>query len=107
MNICTRVVPRIFIPTLVPRIFIPTLVPRIFISYPGYLSRTPDIYLAPDIQVIDTPPGTSDEHLSLAQYLKTCRVDGVVIVTTPQEISLLDVRKGNLPSGTRIVGSES
>ncbi|XP_013779473.1 cytosolic Fe-S cluster assembly factor nubp1-like isoform X1 [Limulus polyphemus] len=43
--------------------------------------------------LIDTPPGTSDEHLSIAQYLKGSNVDGAVIVTTPQEISLLDVRK--------------
>lgn len=46
-----------------------------------------------DYLVVDTPPGTSDEHLSIAQYLKGCNVDGAVIVTTPQEISLLDVRK--------------
>ena len=43
---------------------------------------------------MDTPPGTSDEHLSLAQYLSSTQgVDGAVIVTTPQEMSLLDVRK--------------
>ena len=35
-------------------------------------------------QVIDTPPGTSDEHLSLAQYLATCQISGAVIITTPQ-----------------------
>ena len=38
------------------------------------------------VQVVDTPPGTSDEHLSLAQYLKSTRIDGAVIVTTPQAI---------------------
>lgn len=37
--------------------------------------------------------GTSDEHLSIVQYLATSKVDGAVIVTTPQELSLLDVRK--------------
>ena len=37
-----------------------------------------------DYLVIDTPPGTSDEHLSLVQYLKETKVDGAVIVTTPQ-----------------------
>ena len=42
--------------------------------------------------VIDTPPGTSDEHLSIANYLKEGNV-GAVIVTTPQEVSLVDVRK--------------
>ena len=46
-----------------------------------------------DYLLVDTPPGTSDEHLSLAQYMMPCGLDGAVIVTTPQEISLLDVRK--------------
>ncbi|XP_023230665.1 cytosolic Fe-S cluster assembly factor nubp1-like isoform X2 [Centruroides sculpturatus] len=46
-----------------------------------------------DYMVVDTPPGTSDEHLSIVQYLKNCNVAGVVLVTTPQEVSLLDVRK--------------
>ncbi|XP_029655070.1 cytosolic Fe-S cluster assembly factor nubp1-B-like [Octopus sinensis] len=44
-----------------------------------------------DYMIIDTPPGTSDEHLSLIRYLGD--VDGVVIVTTPQELSLVDVKK--------------
>uniref|UniRef100_A0A8D8S5C1 Cytosolic Fe-S cluster assembly factor NUBP1 homolog n=2 Tax=Cacopsylla melanoneura TaxID=428564 RepID=A0A8D8S5C1_9HEMI len=43
--------------------------------------------------IIDTPPGTSDEHLSLVQYLKGLPQIGAIIVTTPQEVSLLDVRK--------------
>lgn len=44
--------------------------------------------------VIDTPPGTSDEHLSIVQYLAAAGgVDGAVIVTTPQEVALQDVRK--------------
>ncbi len=43
--------------------------------------------------LIDTPPGTSDEHLSIVQYLKASGITGAVIVTTPQEVSLLDVRK--------------
>ena len=43
--------------------------------------------------MIDTPPGTSDEHLSIVQYLKEAGITGAVIVTTPQEVSLLDVRK--------------
>lgn len=46
-----------------------------------------------DYLVVDTPPGTSDEHLSITQYLKGTGVDGAIIVTTPQEVSLLDVRK--------------
>ena len=46
-----------------------------------------------DYLIIDTPPGTSDEHLTIAQYLKSSNIKGAIIVTTPQEISLLDVRK--------------
>ncbi|XP_071427759.1 cytosolic Fe-S cluster assembly factor NUBP1 isoform X3 [Pithys albifrons albifrons] len=46
-----------------------------------------------DYLIVDTPPGTSDEHLSIVQYLSATHIDGAVIVTTPQEISLQDVRK--------------
>ncbi len=46
-----------------------------------------------DYLIIDTPPGTSDEHLTLVQYLKSSNIKGAIVVTTPQEISLLDVRK--------------
>jgi len=46
-----------------------------------------------DYLIVDTPPGTSDEHLSITQYLKSANVDGAVIVTTPQEVALMDVRK--------------
>ena len=45
-----------------------------------------------DYLVVDPPPGTSDEHLSIAQYLSGM-VDGAVIVSTPQEVAMLDVRK--------------
>ena len=44
-----------------------------------------------DCLVVDLPPGTGDEPLSVAQVLKA--VDGSVIVTTPQEVALLDSRK--------------
>lgn len=37
-----------------------------------------------DYLIVDTPPGTSDEHLSIVQYLSSTHVDGAVIVTTPQ-----------------------
>ena len=37
-----------------------------------------------DYLIVDTPPGTSDEHLSVVQYLATAHIDGVVIITTPQ-----------------------
>jgi Mrp family chromosome partitioning ATPase len=56
-----------------------------------------------DFLVIDTPPGTSDEHLSISTFLRQAAtqageavgggVDGALIVTTPQEVALLDVRK--------------
>lgn len=46
-----------------------------------------------DFLLVDTPPGTSDEHLSVNSFLKESGIDGAVVVTTPQETSLLDVRK--------------
>mmetsp|Transcript_37963 Transcript_37963/g.97157 ORF Transcript_37963/g.97157 Transcript_37963/m.97157 type:complete len:359 (-) Transcript_37963:10-1086(-) len=46
-----------------------------------------------DFLVVDTPPGTSDEHISIAQYLKATNPDGAIIVTTPQQVSIIDVRK--------------
>ncbi len=44
-----------------------------------------------DFLLIDLPPGTGDIHLSLAQTLP---LDGVVIVSTPQEVALADARRG-------------
>tara|TARA_B100000945_G_scaffold292427_1_gene267673 strand:+ start:496 stop:1527 length:1032 start_codon:yes stop_codon:yes gene_type:complete len=44
-----------------------------------------------DHLIIDFPPGTSDEPLTISQSLPN--IDGVVIVTTPQEVALLDSRK--------------
>lgn len=46
-----------------------------------------------DFLLVDTPPGTSDEHLSVNSLLKESGIDGAVVITTPQEVSLLDVRK--------------
>ncbi|XP_047336634.1 cytosolic Fe-S cluster assembly factor NBP35-like [Impatiens glandulifera] len=46
-----------------------------------------------DFLVVDAPPGTSDEHISIVQFLKSTGIDGAVIVTTPQQVSLIDVRK--------------
>ena len=44
-----------------------------------------------DFLIMDSPPGTGDEPLSIAQLIKD--IDGVIIVTTPQEVALLDSRK--------------
>lgn len=44
-----------------------------------------------DYLVIDTPPGTSDIHLTLIQ---TIDISGAVIVSTPQQVALADARKG-------------
>ena len=44
-----------------------------------------------DFLVVDLPPGTGDEPLSVAHLIKD--VDGAVIVTTPQDVALLDSRK--------------
>ena len=44
-----------------------------------------------DFIIIDMPPGTGDTQLTFAQEIK---VDGAIIVSTPQEIALLDVRRG-------------
>ncbi|KAK3359559.1 P-loop containing nucleoside triphosphate hydrolase protein [Lasiosphaeria hispida] len=50
-----------------------------------------------DFLLIDTPPGTSDEHISLAEtLLQKARPDqlaGAVVVTTPQAVATADVRK--------------
>ena len=44
-----------------------------------------------DFIVVDMPPGTGDTQLTFSQEIK---VDGVIIVSTPQEIALLDVKRG-------------
>jgi Mrp family chromosome partitioning ATPase len=44
-----------------------------------------------DYLIIDSPPGTGDEPLSIVQLLED--PDGAIIVTTPQDVALIDVRK--------------
>jgi len=44
-----------------------------------------------DFLIVDSPPGTGDEPLSVVQLLENA--DGAIIVTTPQEVALSDVRK--------------
>ncbi|KAJ1841412.1 cytosolic Fe-S cluster assembly factor cfd1 [Coemansia sp. RSA 2708] len=46
-----------------------------------------------DYLLIDTPPGTSDEHLAAIEYLQEWQPDGAVVVTTPQAVALADVKK--------------
>lgn len=44
-----------------------------------------------DYLIIDLPPGTGDEPLSVAQLIPEC--DGAIVVTTPQDVALTSVRK--------------
>jgi Mrp family chromosome partitioning ATPase len=44
-----------------------------------------------DYLIVDLPPGTGDEPLSVAHLIKN--VDGAIVVTTPQDVALLDSRK--------------
>jgi len=49
------------------------------------------VWTGTDYLVIDLPPGTGDAHLSLIQNVP---LSGGVIVTTPQEVALIDVKRG-------------
>lgn len=44
-----------------------------------------------DVLVVDLPPGTGDTQLTISQQIP---ISGAVIVTTPQDIALLDARRG-------------
>jgi len=47
-----------------------------------------------DFLIVDSPPGTGDEPLSVCQLI--CELDGAIVVATPQEVALLDVKKSIL-----------
>ncbi|MBR2254808.1 MAG: Mrp/NBP35 family ATP-binding protein [Candidatus Methanomethylophilaceae archaeon] len=58
-----------------------------------------------DYLIIDMPPGTGDEALSIAQLIP--KADGMVIVTTPQDVALLDSRKSivfSVQAGIPVIG---
>jgi ATP-binding protein involved in chromosome partitioning len=44
-----------------------------------------------DVLVVDSPPGTGDEPLAIAQLIE--KADGALVVTTPQEVAVQDVRR--------------
>jgi ATP-binding protein involved in chromosome partitioning len=44
-----------------------------------------------DVLIVDLPPGTGDVQMTLAQK---AQVDGAIIVSTPQDVALIDARKG-------------
>tara|TARA_B100000029_G_scaffold87980_1_gene77942 strand:+ start:186 stop:1013 length:828 start_codon:yes stop_codon:yes gene_type:complete len=44
-----------------------------------------------DFIIVDMPPGTGDTQLTFAQEIK---LDGIIIVSTPQEVALIDVKRG-------------
>ena len=50
-----------------------------------------------DVLIVDTPPGTSDEHITVMEALRECgmveQVEGAVLVTTPQGVAVGDVRR--------------
>ncbi|PFH59000.1 hypothetical protein XA68_12929 [Ophiocordyceps unilateralis] len=69
------------------------------------------VWAETDYLLVDTPPGTSDEHISLVETLQSearpDQVAGAVVVTTPQAVATSDVRKELnfcAKTGTRVLG---
>lgn len=54
----------------------------------SFLKKT--MWSPADYLIIDTPPGTGDVQMALWQ---SCKIDGAILVTTPQEVALADVRR--------------
>ncbi|KAM3959191.1 NUBP iron-sulfur cluster assembly factor 2, partial [Aphomia sociella] len=46
-----------------------------------------------DFLIIDTPPGTSDEHITVMENLRQIQNCSAILVTTPQQVAIEDVRK--------------
>jgi len=64
-----------------------------FMSF-GFINNenSPTIWRGPDYLILDLPPGTGDIQLTLVQKIK---LTGAIIVTTPQDLSHVDVKKGS------------
>ncbi len=46
-----------------------------------------------DYLIFDTPPGTSDEHLTIIKFLKSLNLTGSLLITTPQKLSFNTIKK--------------
>lgn len=57
------------------------------VQWAGKTKQDPDL----DVLVLDMPPGTGDVQLTLAQQVQ---IDGAVLVSTPQDLALIDVVRG-------------
>ncbi|XP_078519106.1 cytosolic Fe-S cluster assembly factor NUBP2 isoform X2 [Lissotriton helveticus] len=60
-----------------------------------------------DFLIVDTPPGTSDEHISTVDSLRPFQPLGAILVTTPQAVSVGDVRRELTfckKTGLRVIG---
>ena len=57
--------------------------------------------------IIDTPPGTSDEHISVVENIKSLNPDGAVVVTTPQVSRGFPLRPHPLLTDLTFLGSVS